>query len=96
VDNEGAGKKSSKICCIYHKPKAFDESSDEDDSSDEDSDSSHRAHEHEHRHTHEHRAQAGSVHHAHDTGATIEHIEHADPSKNAYELAPQKGKHKAS
>ncbi|KAF9066950.1 phosphatase inhibitor-domain-containing protein [Rhodocollybia butyracea] len=29
VDNEGAGKKSSKICCIYHQPKAFDESSDE-------------------------------------------------------------------
>ncbi|KAF9062183.1 phosphatase inhibitor-domain-containing protein, partial [Rhodocollybia butyracea] len=49
VDNEGAGKKSSKICCIYHKPKAFDESSDEDDSPDETSDSSsHRAHEHEH------------------------------------------------
>ncbi|WWD03118.1 hypothetical protein V865_001165 [Kwoniella europaea PYCC6329] len=29
VDNEGMGKKKSKICCIYHKPKAFDESSDE-------------------------------------------------------------------
>ncbi|CBQ71720.1 conserved hypothetical protein [Sporisorium reilianum SRZ2] len=29
VDNEGLGRKKSKICCIYHKPKAFDESSDE-------------------------------------------------------------------
>ncbi|TRM62547.1 phosphatase inhibitor-domain-containing protein [Schizophyllum amplum] len=29
VDNEGAGKKKSKICCIYHKPRRFDESSDE-------------------------------------------------------------------
>lgn len=29
VDNEGMGRKKSKICCIYHKPKAFDESSDE-------------------------------------------------------------------
>ncbi|KAF8206453.1 phosphatase inhibitor-domain-containing protein [Mycena galopus ATCC 62051] len=27
VDNEGCGRKSSKICCIYHKPKNFDESS---------------------------------------------------------------------
>ncbi|KAH7107950.1 type 1 phosphatases regulator YPI1 [Auriculariales sp. MPI-PUGE-AT-0066] len=29
VDNEGIGRKSSKICCIYHKPRRFDESSDE-------------------------------------------------------------------
>ncbi|ODN94180.1 hypothetical protein L198_05031 [Cryptococcus wingfieldii CBS 7118] len=39
VDNEGMGKKKSKICCIYHKPKAYDESSSEsssDDSSNED------------------------------------------------------------
>ncbi|ORY32821.1 phosphatase inhibitor-domain-containing protein [Naematelia encephala] len=32
VDNEGMGKKKSKICCIYHRPKAFDESSTESDS----------------------------------------------------------------
>ncbi len=32
VDNEGAGKKSSKICCVYHKPRAFGESSSEDSS----------------------------------------------------------------
>ncbi|GJJ08331.1 hypothetical protein Clacol_002542 [Clathrus columnatus] len=38
VDNENMGKKKSKICCIYHKPKAFDESSDEDSSSGSDSD----------------------------------------------------------
>ncbi|PVG04248.1 hypothetical protein CPB86DRAFT_803756 [Serendipita vermifera] len=29
IDNEGSGKKKSKICCIYHKPRRFDESSDE-------------------------------------------------------------------
>ncbi|MCO5555659.1 hypothetical protein L7F22_009204 [Adiantum nelumboides] len=40
VDNEGMGKKKSKICCIYHKPKAFDESSDESSGSDTDSESS--------------------------------------------------------
>ncbi|KAF2266702.1 hypothetical protein CC78DRAFT_542328 [Lojkania enalia] len=41
IDNEGMGKKSSKVCCIYHKPRAVDESSDESssDSSDSDSDS---------------------------------------------------------
>ncbi|KAL2205333.1 hypothetical protein CC79DRAFT_1335860 [Sarocladium strictum] len=37
VDNEGLGRKSSKVCCIYHKPKAVGESSDE---SSSDSDSS--------------------------------------------------------
>lgn len=40
IDNEGMGKKKSKICCIYHKPKAFDESSDESSGSDSDSQSS--------------------------------------------------------
>lgn len=41
VDNEGMGKKSSKVCCIYHRPHAVDESSgdDSDDSSDSSSDS---------------------------------------------------------
>ncbi|UNI20082.1 Type 1 phosphatases regulator ypi1 [Purpureocillium takamizusanense] len=43
VDNEGLGRKSSKVCCIYHKPKAVGESSDEsssdDSSSSSDSDS---------------------------------------------------------
>jgi protein phosphatase 1 regulatory subunit 11 len=41
VDNEGLGRKSSKVCCIYHKPRAVGESSSEEDSSDsEDSSSS--------------------------------------------------------
>ncbi|KAF9255438.1 hypothetical protein L218DRAFT_975630 [Marasmius fiardii PR-910] len=49
VDNEGCGRKSSKICCIYHKPRAFDESSSEEDSdSDSDSDSSCAGHNHNH------------------------------------------------
>ncbi|VWU51173.1 protein phosphatase inhibitor 3, putative [Hepatocystis sp. ex Piliocolobus tephrosceles] len=39
IDNENAHKKSSKACCIYHKPKNFGESSDSD--SDFDSDSDH-------------------------------------------------------
>jgi len=36
VDNEGLGRKKSKICCIYHRPRRFDESSDEEDSSETD------------------------------------------------------------
>lgn len=40
IDNEGLGRKSSKVCCIYHKAREFGESSSEDDSSsDESSDS---------------------------------------------------------
>eukprot|EP00055_Hartaetosiga_balthica_P011723 m.54299 g.54299 ORF g.54299 m.54299 type:complete len:152 (-) comp7714_c1_seq1:52-507(-) len=70
VDNEHMGRKSSKKCCIFHKPKAFGESSSES-SSDSDSDSSggnegarpskkkkqrkkHRHHHHEHGHAHDH------------------------------------------
>eukprot|EP00794_Sanderia_malayensis_P011179 gene11179-12353_t len=34
VDNENSGKRSSKCCCIYEKPKIFGESSSESDSSD--------------------------------------------------------------
>ncbi|KAI1333975.1 phosphatase inhibitor-domain-containing protein [Xylariaceae sp. FL0016] len=39
VDNEGMGRKSSKVCCIYHAPRAVGESSDESSSSDSSSDS---------------------------------------------------------
>jgi len=41
VDNEGLGRKKSKVCCIYHAPKGIDESSDESssDSSSDESDS---------------------------------------------------------
>lgn len=40
VDNEGMGKKSSKVCCIYHKPhEPGDSDCDSSSSSDEDSDS---------------------------------------------------------
>eukprot|EP00116_Pleurobrachia_bachei_P017286 sb/3477548/ len=31
IDNEHMNKKSSKVCCIYHKPKEFGESDSEDD-----------------------------------------------------------------
>ena len=37
IDNEGLGRKSSKVCCIYHKAREFGGSSSEDDSSSDDS-----------------------------------------------------------
>jgi len=39
VDNEGLGRKKSKVCCIYHAPRGIDESSDESSSDSDDSDS---------------------------------------------------------
>lgn len=39
VDNEGMGKKSSKVCCIYHKPHEPGDSDSSDSSSSSDSDS---------------------------------------------------------
>jgi protein phosphatase 1 regulatory subunit 11 len=38
VDNEFMNKKSSKQCCIYHKPRAWNESSSDDDDDDDDDD----------------------------------------------------------
>lgn len=38
VDNEGLGRKKSKCCCIYVKPKKFGEESSGDETSDSDSD----------------------------------------------------------
>lgn len=34
IDNEGLGRKKSKVCCIYHKPRAVGESSSDESSSD--------------------------------------------------------------
>jgi protein phosphatase 1 regulatory subunit 11 len=39
VDNEGLGRKKSKVCCIYHKERAVGESSDESSDSSDDSSS---------------------------------------------------------
>ncbi|KZV67335.1 hypothetical protein PENSPDRAFT_688235 [Peniophora sp. CONT] len=99
VDNEGMGKKKSKICCIYHKPKAYDESSDEDSSSDDDTDSepdtssarpsgsfSRRRNQH---HSHAHRHDEHECAHVHNLPS--------DDDTNAYERQPlpNKGKGRA-
>ncbi|CAI2166413.1 16057_t:CDS:2 [Funneliformis geosporum] len=78
VDNEGLGRKKSKICCIYHKPRAFDESSDEE-SSNSDSDNS------DHNHDHKHEGGENSNHHHHHKRPN----KNRSNSPNAYERQPQ-------
>ncbi|TFY61084.1 hypothetical protein EVG20_g7191 [Dentipellis fragilis] len=79
VDNEMLGRKKTKICCIYHKPKNFDESSDED-SSDSDSDSSCDG---QQPHTHRRRR------HRHGDGdGPVNGLKHDEDERNAYETAP--------
>ncbi|KAG6008231.1 hypothetical protein E4U21_004830 [Claviceps maximensis] len=100
VDNEGLGRKSSKVCCIYHRPRRVDESSD-DDSSSSDSDAESTDQEDE-----QNKASAcGHGHgHAHGPGRKVaplgdkkggknmkmkKRAERA-PSPNAYEKVPRK------
>lgn len=108
VDNEGMGKKSSKVCCIYHKPRAADESSDDDSSdsssSDSDSDSepdnstarpSGRASGQRGRHPHDH--DHGDCEHDHDHGEGADGSQKRNrprrkPSPNAYEKMPKNKK----
>ena len=95
VDNEGLGRKSSKVCCIYHKPRGADESSSDEDSSGSDSDASDSADDGAARpvggkrngtrktkdcgHGHEHDHDHG---HSHGKGRR-------KPSPNAYERQPK-------
>eukprot|EP00036_Acanthoecidae_sp_10tr_P010414 CAMPEP_0182920036 /NCGR_PEP_ID=MMETSP0105_2-20130417/3168_1 /TAXON_ID=81532 ORGANISM="Acanthoeca-like sp., Strain 10tr" /NCGR_SAMPLE_ID=MMETSP0105_2 /ASSEMBLY_ACC=CAM_ASM_000205 /LENGTH=147 /DNA_ID=CAMNT_0025057355 /DNA_START=284 /DNA_END=727 /DNA_ORIENTATION=+ len=66
VDNEHLGRKSSKKCCIYHKPRAFGESSDESDF--EDGEEGHHHHHHHHDDHHHHDGDGGCSGHHHGSG----------------------------
>ncbi|KAF8233331.1 hypothetical protein L208DRAFT_1267424 [Tricholoma matsutake] len=104
VDNEGCGRKSSKICCIYHKPRKFDESSSEESSSDSDSGSSLDGN-HQQYHSHRHRHHQHGRNHRpgpdspngmrHDNQPTVHELER-NSDRNAYEIMPgsKKGKRK--
>ncbi|PCH39351.1 hypothetical protein WOLCODRAFT_134736 [Wolfiporia cocos MD-104 SS10] len=92
VDNEGAGKKSSKICCIYHKPKRFDESSDES-SSESDSDSScsqgHTGRRRRHHHHHPASDAGGDAQALRsDGGGTVQTLNESSDEVNVYERVP--------
>ncbi|GBE88061.1 Type 1 phosphatases regulator YPI1 [Sparassis crispa] len=93
VDNEGAGRKSSKICCIYHKPRKFDESSDEESSdSDSDSDSS-CGHDHDHPHPRGRRdgpenANGDNATMRSGQGGVVHELEDDEDGPNVYEKIP--------
>lgn len=95
------------VCCIYHKPKNFDESSDED-SSDSDSDSSadsgrarpssNSRHNHTH-HNHHHPHREGGPSEGQQTreggGGVVHELKDPEDDRNAYEVMPgrpRKGK----
>jgi len=93
VDNEGSGKKKSKICCIYHKPRRFDESSSEEvsDSEDEGHSCAHTGHNHQ--------PHAGPSQQARPDGSGVVHSLESceDGEPNAYERQPHNsGKRKAT
>ncbi|KAG1781742.1 phosphatase inhibitor-domain-containing protein [Suillus placidus] len=93
IDNEGCGKKKSKICCIYHKPRRFDESSEEESSeSDSDSDCQHSNCPRQRRTRHPegdgHRDGLATRANAPNIGV-IHEVEEAGSSSNAYERAPK-------
>lgn len=94
VDNEGLGRKKSKICCIYHRPRRFDESSGEDSSETESESGDGNARpSREYRHRH---------HHAHDGESKADPPRDPDnkllgDERNTYErMSPHKGKGKAT
>ncbi|KAJ3497783.1 hypothetical protein NLG97_g1637 [Lecanicillium saksenae] len=99
VDNEGLGRKSSKVCCIYHKPKAVDESSDEsssDSSSDSESDYEDRMRRSKARNGKGRDKDGGheGCDHSHDHDHDHDHDKRREkqkraPSPNAYEKVPK-------
>ncbi|KAI4729137.1 hypothetical protein E4T49_03060 [Aureobasidium sp. EXF-10728] len=100
IDNEGMGKKSSKVCCIYHKPREAGESSDEDSSSSSSSDSdsepdTSRAQPANRRRNQPHQHSDGSCDHdhadpSHSQGSGKGKQKARKPSPNAYERVPRR------
>ncbi|KAK5127410.1 hypothetical protein LTR85_006749 [Meristemomyces frigidus] len=104
VDNEGMGKKSSKVCCIYHKPKEPGDSGSESDSSsdDEDSDGEPDLSKARKAGGKKGKGERGRKHgHGHEHDRDCEHGEGSGgkggerkPSPNAYERLPKQGSKK--
>ncbi|KAI5857131.1 phosphatase inhibitor-domain-containing protein [Tricharina praecox] len=81
VDNEGMGKKSSKVCCIYARPRAYDESSSEEDSSSDESSSDESDDSANHNHHNHNHSRCGGRGHGHKKASVRR--------KNAYEKMPK-------
>jgi len=100
VDNEGLGRKKSKICCIYHRPRRFDESSDEDSSgsesdSDVDDDDHGGARPSGQYRRHRHHVDGERDHEPRGEPEHKRRVDRGD--RNAYErTSPRKGKNKSS
>ncbi|KAI0766727.1 phosphatase inhibitor-domain-containing protein, partial [Irpex lacteus] len=106
VDNEGAGERAPKVlCCIYHKPRRYDESSSEEssDSSDSDSDSDCDSHSHSHsprssrphshnprRQTPEPRGEGGSNTRDRDGSSVVHELHDPSGDANRYERQPKR------
>jgi len=90
IDNENMGKKKSKICCIFHKQRKFDESSSEesssedgdnhDSSSDDDNEKSDRR---------KHARYSRGHPHKHPHKYSHKHSHRRNASPNAYERQPR-------
>ncbi|KAK8094429.1 hypothetical protein PG997_001114 [Apiospora hydei] len=86
VDNEGLGRKSSKVCCIYHKPREVGESSSEDDSSSSSSKGKkNRGHKHDDHDGHDHGGENCDGRHQRRGNRKPTRR----PSPNAYEKQPK-------
>ena len=97
VDNEGMGKKKSKICCIFHPTREFGESSDSDSDSESD-DSSCDGHHHDRDRAQPTNGSNSNLAQPAPSSAVHECCS-SDDEKNAYERMPKhkkKGKHRAA
>ncbi|CDH55614.1 hypothetical protein RO3G_10091 [Lichtheimia corymbifera JMRC:FSU:9682] len=83
VDNEHMNKKKSKICCIYHRPRAVGESSDEESSSDSSSSSSDSSDS-----DNDHSDHCDHHHHRHQSKKIKKKRNPREASPNAYERQP--------
>ncbi|KAL3469999.1 phosphatase inhibitor-domain-containing protein [Aspergillus californicus] len=106
IDNEGMGKKSSKVCCIYHKARPIGESSSESESSESESSDSESSDSGNDRETgNENGRSCGHSHHNRDgTQGSLEgraggghnhdskKNKRRKPSPNAYEKMPKSTK----
>jgi len=108
VDNEGMGKKSSKVCCIYHKPREAGDASSDESSSSSSSDESdgepdlsraqpgrRRRQPHDHPHNeHSHDRDQHAASHAGDGPPSKGKGKARKPSPNAYEKVPKRKEQK--
>ncbi|TFK83737.1 hypothetical protein K466DRAFT_471706, partial [Polyporus arcularius HHB13444] len=96
VDNEGAGKKKSKICCIYHRPKQFGESSSSDESSESDSDAhsddgrARRRCDHGHDHDGNDHGDNATASRDPQGGSVVHELDSDSDDVNAYERMPRR------